>query len=71
MAPAGGSRLGRGAYVKSNQGEGLHSFSIDIIPIFAPKVAYVNSGERSAPWGLLIKIYSQYFQKMLRLSLGV
>ena len=27
MAPAGGSRLGRGPYVKNNQGEGLHSFS--------------------------------------------
>ena len=46
MAPAGGSRLGRGPYVKSNQGEGLHSFLIDNIPLCAPKVAYINSGER-------------------------
>ena len=47
MAPAGGSRLGRGPYVKSNQGECLHvAFLIDNIPLGAPKVAYVNSGER-------------------------
>ena len=47
MAPAGGSRLGRGPYVKSNQGEGLHvAFLINNIPLCAQKVAYVNSGER-------------------------
>ena len=46
MAPAGGSRLERGPYVKSNQGEGPIAFLIDNIPLCAPKVAYVNSGER-------------------------
>ena len=39
MAPAGGSKLGRGPYVKI-------AFLIDNIPLCAPKVAYVNSGER-------------------------
>ena len=47
MAPAGGSRLGRGAYVKSTtKGRASIAFLIDNIPLCAPKVAYVNSGER-------------------------
>ena len=46
MAPAGGSRLGRGPYVKVTKERASIAFLIDNIPLCAPKVAYVNSGER-------------------------